>query len=448
MQTALSSTRSSAASPVRRRVETGYTCRGAFRAFHQREQRFAVLVCHRRAGKTVATINDLVDAALRCTLSAPRYAYIAPLHSQAKDIAWDYLKRYTAAIPGSEVHEGELRVDLLGDRRIRLYGADNPDKLRGLYLDGVVLDEPAQMKKAMWEEVLRPALADRKGFAIFIGTPKGRDWFYETYRRAEKSEEWFTLLLKASESQILSPEEITAMTADMPPAIIAQEMECSFEAPNVVQFISGEIVDAARDRTMQRSYGARIMGVDVTRFGDDRTVILVRTDQLEYVRVLKGIDTMQTAALVAEEAKVFQPQAIFVDGAGVGGGVVDRLRMLRFVVFDVQSGAKANAEDRYSNKRAEMWGEMKGWLKERGSIPNSVHAEELVNDLLSPQYSYDNAGRVVLEKKSEMKARGMRSPDIGDALALTFAEPVASPEMRAVWQTEMPAKEFDPLSDY
>lgn len=425
-----------------------YAPRRAFVPFHNRVERFSVLVCHRRAGKTVATVNDLVKRCIECQRPAPRFAYLAPLFRQAKDIAWDYLKRYTHDIPGREFNEAELRVDLPGDRRIRIYGADNPDSLRGIYLDGVVIDEPAQMKPAMWQEVLRPALADREGFAVFIGTPKGRNWFYDTFRRAEKDASWYTMVLRASQSRILSEAEIAAMTADMAPALIAQEMECSFEAPDAVQFIPNEVIDLARSRKMDRPSGARVMGVDVARFGDDRTVILVRKDALEHVRVMKGIDTMQTAAITAEEAALWKPDAVFVDGAGVGGGVVDRLRMMGHRVFEVQAGSRAAAAERYKNKRAEMWGVMRDWLRERGSIADGLpHADELADDLISPQYQYDNAGRIQLESKDDMKSRGLPSPDIGDALALTFAEPIASPELRqVVW--EMPVQDYDPLSDY
>lgn len=425
-----------------------YSPRKAFLPFHNRAERFAALVCHRRAGKTVATINDIVKRAIECRRPAPRYAYLAPLHRQAKDIAWDYLKRYTAPIPGREVNESELRVDLPGDRRIRLYGADNPDSLRGLYLDGVVVDEPAQMKPAMWQEVLRPALADREGFAVFIGTPKGRNWFYDIYRRGEKDSDWFTMTLKASVSGILSEAERQALVADMTPALIAQEMECSFEESGTVQFIPTEVVDAARARSYPNSGGARVMGVDVARFGDDRSVILTRKDTIETIRVFKGMDTQQLAAMVAEEAGMVRPDAIFVDGGGVGGGVVDRLKMLGFRVIEVQAGSKANDTERYLNKRAEMWGKMREWLKERGAIPDSQYANELVDDLVSPQYSFDNAGRIVLEKKDDMKDRGIPSPDLGDALALTFAQPVAPPELKAAREAKRRPQYHNPLDGY
>ena len=144
-------------------------------------RRFNVLVCHRRFGKTVLAVNELVHRSLACRVPHPRHAYLAPLRKQAKRVAWDYLKRYTAAIPSRTVNEAELRIELPGGRRLFVEGADNPDALRGLYLDGVVLDEFGQMSPEAWREVIRPALADRAGWAIFIGTPKGRNAFHAVF---------------------------------------------------------------------------------------------------------------------------------------------------------------------------------------------------------------------------------------------------------------------------
>ncbi len=126
-------------------IPLGYQPRAAFAPFHSRRQRWSSLVCHRRAGKTVACVADLVDAALRLKKPNPRFAYIAPYFSQAKDVAWVYLKDMTRDIPGVEINESELRVDLPNGGRVRLYGADNPDRLRGLFLDGCVLDEFGDM---------------------------------------------------------------------------------------------------------------------------------------------------------------------------------------------------------------------------------------------------------------------------------------------------------------
>lgn len=212
------------------RIVIPYAPREAFRSFHERTSRFSCIVAHRRAGKTVATINDLIKEAITCQKPNPRFAYLAPYYAQAKDVAWGYLKQFTAPIPGATTNESELRVDLPNGGRIRLYGADNYDRLRGIYLDGVVLDEFADMDPRAWSEVVRPALSDRQGWAAFIGTPKGRNAFWEVYERAKASDDWFDLRLKASETNLIPPAELEALRSEMSEDEYAREMETSFEA--------------------------------------------------------------------------------------------------------------------------------------------------------------------------------------------------------------------------
>ena len=212
-------------------VKTGYVPRPHQLEIHENLKRFNVLVCHRRFGKTVACINQLVDECLRNQRSEPRYHYFAPLFRQAKQAAWDYLKMYTRNIPGMKPNEQELRVDLPGNRRIQLFGADNYDSIRGIYSDGAVLDEYADMPPPLWSEVLRPALADREGMAIFIGTPRGRNAFFEMYQHAQKDDnDWYHAIYKASETGILPDEELTEASMHMTDDQYAQEFECSFEA--------------------------------------------------------------------------------------------------------------------------------------------------------------------------------------------------------------------------
>lgn len=212
------------------RVVIPYAPRVQFNDFHRRQQRWAVIVAHRRAGKTVACINDTVKRAVVEKKERGRYAYIAPFYSQAKQVAWEYLKHFAAPLMQEEPRESELSVKLITGQTVRLYGGDNPNTLRGIYLDGVVMDEPADMKPSLWPEVIRPALTDRQGWASFIGTPKGKNAFWELWDRARSSPDWFRLMLKASETKILPQEELDAarqmMTADQ----YAQEFECSFEA--------------------------------------------------------------------------------------------------------------------------------------------------------------------------------------------------------------------------
>lgn len=207
-----------------------YTPRSQFIDFHNRSNRWAVLVCHRRAGKTVSCVADLVLSALITSKPDARFAYVCPQYNQAKDVAWTYIKRLTADIPNVQYNESELRADLPNGARIRLYGADNPDRLRGLYLDGVVLDEFADMRSSVWGEVIRPMLADRKGWAVFIGTPKGHNEFYRCWQDAQLDDTWFKMMLKASESGLIEPDELKDAAKGMTDDQYAQEFECSFEA--------------------------------------------------------------------------------------------------------------------------------------------------------------------------------------------------------------------------
>jgi phage terminase large subunit len=213
-----------------RRITIPYAPRAAFKPFHDREQRFAAIVAHRRAGKTVAAVNDLIRAALKCERPNPRFAYIAPYFNQAKDVAWGYAKQYTAPIPGIAVNESELRIDLPNGGRVRLYGADNPERLRGLYFDGIVLDEFADMAPGVWSQVIRPALADRQGWAAFIGTPKGQNDFFDILEHAKTSDDWFWDVLKASRTDLIPKDELEKLRAEMSEDEYAREMECSFDA--------------------------------------------------------------------------------------------------------------------------------------------------------------------------------------------------------------------------
>ena len=197
------------------------------------------MVAHRRAGKTVACVADLVLAALFCDKHDGRYAYIAPQFNQAKDVAWLYVKRLTVDIPGTTYNEAELRANLPNGAQVRLYGADNPDRLRGLYLDGVILDEYADMKPRVWGEIIRPLLADRRGWAAFIGTPKGKNEFWKVW--SEAGEQWFRLRLLASESGLLNADELTDARRSMSEDQYEQEFECSFEAAITGAFYGREL---------------------------------------------------------------------------------------------------------------------------------------------------------------------------------------------------------------
>ena len=179
----------------------------------------------------MAAINALVKAALTCKRERPRFALIGPTYRQAKATAWDYLRKYSDVVPHREVNATELRVDYPNGGQVRLYGSDNPDRLRGIYLDGVVLDEYGLHPPSVFSEVVRPALADRGGWALFLGTPNGRNQFYQVAQQAQGGDpDWKFLEFRASQTNIISADELASARTTMTPDEFDQEWECSFTA--------------------------------------------------------------------------------------------------------------------------------------------------------------------------------------------------------------------------
>lgn len=208
-------------------------------------KRFAVVVAHRRFGKTVAALNHLIREAVLNEKETPRYAYIAPTYGQAKRVAWDYLVKYTTPLGGTN-NISELRVDFWG-RRIQLYGSDNPDSLRGQFFDGVIIDEVGDQNPKIWTDIIRPALTDRMGWCLFIGTPRGHNHFKELRDRAEKEEGWGLLEFKASETGVVDKTELKAAKNEMGESKFRQEFECSFDAPIEGSYY-GEMLNELEDK--------------------------------------------------------------------------------------------------------------------------------------------------------------------------------------------------------
>jgi len=213
-------------------IDTKFRPRIQQKIIHEalKKYRFNVVVAHRRMGKTVTAINELIHSALKSPLKKPRYAYIAPSYTQAKRIAWDYLLEYTRPLK-PHINNQELSISFLG-RKINLYGADGTgDSLRGIYLDGCIIDEIANIKPSMFYDIIRPALTDRKGWCMFIGTPKGDNHFKDLRDRAyNKQENWNLLEFKASETKIIDPDELRMARNEMGENKYAQEFECSFDS--------------------------------------------------------------------------------------------------------------------------------------------------------------------------------------------------------------------------
>lgn len=397
--------------------------------------RFSVLVAHRRFGKTVGVINHILKNAVLTKKPNARYGYIAPYRNQAKSIAWDYLKHYSAVIPGVKFNEGELSVDLPNGSRIRLFGADNAEALRGLYFDGIVLDEVADMKPEVWGEIIRPALSDRKGWAVFIGTPKGQNLFFDLYNQAMSNDEWFAGMYRADQTNVLDEKELNSLRSETSENQFRQEFLCDFTASVDDTLISLDDALAAQSRDYkppEYDFSPLIFGVDIARFGSDSCCITQRQGlKVLSIKTYKNIDNMRFAGILAGLINELDPQSVFID-AGRGEGVIDRLRQLGYSnVVEVGFGITP-INPKYTNKRAEMWGLMADWLK-RGQIPKD---NKLISDLTAPRYYYDAANRIALEKKEHIKQRIGCSPDMGDSLALTFAFPVRSDDKKSSKQND------------
>lgn len=231
-----------------------YNPRPPFIPMHQRDKRFGSLVCHRRAGKSYSAIHECVIRALYTPKMDARYAYIAPFRQQAKEIGWIYLKQAARPFIKAEkdIRESELRVRLFNGNWITLYGSDNPDALRGIYLDGAILDEFGDCRPNLWHEVILPTLTDRQGWALIAGTPRGKNAFYHLNELAKTDPDWFQMTLKASESGLLPDSELLMMQSQMSEDQYAQELECSFEAAVLGTYYASIITKMEADGRMSK----------------------------------------------------------------------------------------------------------------------------------------------------------------------------------------------------
>jgi len=421
---------------------------------HVNKERFSVYALHRRSGKTELAIMELIDKAIKTDKELAMFVYVAPFLRQAKAIAWARLKQKIEPLRRNsviDINEGELSVRFKHNGAIiRLFGGDNPDAMRGLRLDGCVMDEVAQLKNELWTDIVQPALSDRLGWSIFIGTPSGINLFSELYYKAIEEDGWTAARFTVFDTDSLHPNEVTRLKRDMSETSFAREYLCDFSAQGDDQLIALADTEDAAKRVYQADHvklSPIVLGIDPARFGDDRSVVFRRQGRQAFTPVVyRGVDNMELAARVANLIEEHNPDAVFCD-AGAGSGVIDRLRQLSYDVIEIPFGGKAIKPEQYINRRSEMWWLMKQWIEEGGAIPNDI---ALKQELATPIYWYDNVGRRVLESKDQIKKRlqGAGSPDLADALALTFALPVAKKVAEDIYikrRTESTQKkDYDP----
>jgi hypothetical protein len=361
----------------------------------------------------------------------------------------------TAIFSVDPAHERTWRIDMVR------WSEHNPEAFAGLHNQGkrilVVFDEASAIHDVIWETT-EGALTDRDTQIIWFvaGNPTKNTGRFRGCFDGPQARFWQTRAIDSRTVSFTNKEQIArwieAYGEDSDFARV--RVKGMFPRAGSMQFISSEIVaEAALREVYVDKYDPLIMGVDVARFGDDSSVIRFRKGRdsrtMASIR-LHGVDTQAVAARVAEEYLRYRVDAVFVDGGGVGGGVVDRLRALRVPCFDVQFGAKSDRTDpdepnsKFANKRAEMYGMMRSWLK-NGAIEND---DTIKAQFAAVEYGFNQRDEIQLESKADLKRRVGYSPDDADALALTFAYPVAaSLGAGGPWaQFEETVKaEYDPL---
>lgn len=406
-------------------IHTGYEPHRFQSEIHSCLKRFSVLVCHRRFGKTVLCVNALIDAAHRGGLPNQRLAYVAPTLGQAKRVAWDYLKHYALGIPGAKANETELRVDFENGARISLHGADNPDSLRGLYLDGAVLDEYADFRPEAYPAVIRPALSDRRGFAIFIGTPRGHNHFFDLYQAALRNPDWYAARFPVSVTRILPKDETASARAQMTESQYRQEYECDFDVTGEDTLVPLSMVLDSLDRNVSYRDAASVMGLDVgMSLGGDPSAIVVRQGgKVVHIDEFRQDDTLAIAGRARECFHDFRPEAVYVDSVGWGAGVAHTLSGWGLPVTAVNVAESAASADRFNRRRDELWWKAREFFASRAAcIDEAVPlARKLAAELSSPRFSYLPTGKIKVEGKDELRRRGVPSPNLADAFVLTMA---------------------------
>ena len=389
-----------------------------------------------------------------CCFPHSRVPCTAPTMPQLQDVLWAEIAKW-----GNELHpwfrnQFEISSEKVFNKEhpktwfavARTARKENPDALQGFHGDNLlfIVDEASGVPSEIFLPV-EGALTGKHNRILIQGNPtQTTGYLFESHNKQRSR--WNALTFNSEDSPLVDKafcegiEQGYGKDSDIYRVRVLGE----FPGASINQLISRDLIDAASGKAIRPEvyrHAAKVLGVDVARMGDDQTVIIRRQGlAASDMRKFKKFDLMQVAGFVAQEIETWQPDATFVDVGGMGAGVVDRLRQLGHDIIEVNFGAAALHSDRHYNLRTEMWVNVREWLKAGGVLPPD---DELASDLAGPQYGFDAKQRIQLERKEDMKRRGLASPDCGDALALTFAMPV-SPAAMAL-KADQAHYQYDPL---
>jgi hypothetical protein len=403
----------------------------------------------RRNGKDLIALNILVAKAIQ---RVGLYLYLGPLHTQTRQIVWlggtnegkkflDYIPRQLIAARRNSVME----IELINGSMIKVVGSDQYDSLMGLNCVGAVFTEYSLQRPEAWDYI-RPMMSANGGWALFNGTPRGLNHMHKMAQMAEKNDAWFYQYLTRDETGVPTLEAIAEeRAAGMKESLIEQEFYCSWTASTESAFIPLDIVAptvelSAALAPKDYNFAPRILGCDVaySAKGDKAAIAYRQGRKVHWLRWYRGKDNMAFAEEIARYIRLIKPHAVFID-AGRGEGVISRLEQMGFdhLVRGIHFGGKVYAEG-ISNMKALMWTRMMEWflnsnkpdmtrLDENEHSNESVE-EQLVAELSTPFMILDEKNQIKVEAKSSLKTRGMASPDLAEALGLTFAEEIEADE--------------------
>jgi hypothetical protein len=403
-----------------------------YNAIHDGYRR-GVAVWHRRAGKDKVLLNIMIKEMLK---RVGTYYYFFPYYGQGEKAIWEgidndgfpFMKHFPDEIV-KHSDKQKMKKTLVNGSIFQIIGTDHIDAIMSTNPVGCVFSEYALQKPEAWE-LVKPILRVNGGWALFNFTPRGLNHGWDIYQTAQRNDSWFVELLTINDTGALSEADIDAERAEgMSEQMIQQEYYCDFTVSSGMNLIPLEIITAAAGKVipaMDYQHAPKIIGVDVaTEHGPDACVKIKRQGLVSFdLQKYSNIDNMSYAALISQDIREWNPDAVFID-AGRGEGVIDRLTQLghKKVVIPVNFGGRANKPARYKNKRVEMWADTGKWLESGGAIPNDP---SLRQELSIPTYTFDAADRMQLPSKQKMFEDYGFSPDCADALVLTHAHPVVA----------------------
>ena len=395
------------------------------------------MVWHRRAGKDKTIINYFARSMWE---TVGNYYYCFPEYNQARKVIWEgrdkdgfkYTDHFPKALLSKQPNNTDMKIEYKNGSLFQLIGADNYNAVMGTNPRMIGFSEYSISDKFLeaWN-YLRPILVENGGTAIFIYTPRGRNHGFDLYQMALNNPEWFCQLLTIEDTGVVSNSDIDEeRKAGMSEDMINQEFYCSFVSSNENIVIPFELIQASLTRDVQYGSSPKVAGLDVARFGNDRSALVVRRGgEIIHLESWGQSDVVATAGKVIDRYRTGIFDAIAVDSIGVGAGVADILKNNGIPTAMVQVSEKARNTERFYSQRDELWWNLREWFEEGACCISKGLTEskkqELLKDIQDIHYSYSPTNKIKVESKDEMRKRINLSPDLGDALCLTF-----SPKLR------------------